>query len=168
MVEKISICMSEILAGLPRDDPDRPFVEKKLTEFRTYLLRPKENVQDATRQIKQLVNEDISKNGPLTAKVTKTNYKTWELHSDRYGQESVTNLLPISSRQFGPIIPLLIKRGIHTKQELVEKLPDDIQSIRNRLRGIGPYKAKFILAMRDLAIAEIRDTTSPTSNHPQT
>ena len=156
MVEKISRSISEILAELPGDDPDRPFIEKKLTEFRTYLLRPKENVQDAIIQIKQLVDEDIGKNGPLRAKVTKTNYKTWELHSDKYGQESVTNLLPISSRQFGAIIPLLIRHGMHTKQELVEKLPDDIQRIRNKLRGVGPYKAKFILAMRDLAIAEKR------------
>ena len=42
MVEKISRDISETLAGLANDDPDRPFLEKQDREFNDYLAGPLE------------------------------------------------------------------------------------------------------------------------------
>jgi len=76
-------------------------------------------------------------------------YRKW--HVELYGDQSITTLLPTELMwDFNNIINPLLRGEIRVKQDLVNSSKRKITSIR----GVGPVRSKFILAMRDLAIAE--------------
>ena len=97
--------------------------------------------------------EDRRNRGPISANTLKRNENIKNNWYKRYGDESVANLLPTNSRYFGAVINVLIKASIHTREDLAKR------PLRNRkLKHAGPFLMSFILAMQDLAVAEMNQT----------
>lgn len=76
-------------------------------------------------------------------------YQKW--HMGHFGDQSVTTLLPVELMwNFAYIFKPLLRSGVRVKQDLASLPEEEIALIR----GVGRIKTEFILAMRDLAIAE--------------
>ena len=123
-------------------------------ELESIYLPPEEKVAEARRKIQELVDADHRSHRPFHT-IRGYNVEIKRLENARYGDQSITNLLPSNSRQFLSIIMnLLVQQGIRTKQDLIYQLTDNVEEIGS-LDGLDPFRAKVILAMRDLAIAEM-------------
>lgn len=139
---------------MPKDHPDRQFLEEEDRRVRNRLSTPEEEneVAEAKRKIQELVNSDIERNGPLSTSALRENMRLSMYKNNYYGTEFLGNLLPVHSRQFGSIVRLLGRQKIETRSELVSV---DL----NELRQVGNLRAGFILAMRNLAIAEMNQAS---------
>lgn len=110
----------------------------------------------ARRKLQELVDSDIEKNGPLSGNTLLWNMKIISrAGNDKYGAEYMGNLLPVNCRKFATIVNLLERAQIHTKSQLIGLSDFDIRELKN----VGPEKASYILAMRELAIAEMKQAS---------
>lgn len=116
---------------------------------------------EAKRKVRELVVIDIRKNRVLSIQEKNHNIRVRIFQNGEYGEESVTNLLPPNSRQFSSIMDMLIKDDILTKQDLINNVPDNSEDIAGSLGRIDTLRAKFIIAMRDLAIVETSKVSHP-------
>lgn len=140
-------------------------VERKAKQWSD--LGFEDRLAEARRKVRELVVIDIRKNGVLSAQAKNNNIRVMMFQNSEYGEESVTNLLPPNSRQFSYIMDMLKREDILTKQDLINKVPDNSEGIAGGLGKIHILRAKFIIAMRDLAIAEMSKVSQIPPQTPQ-
>lgn len=152
MATELSRFIYDFLKEHP-EHADREFLKAKEAETAEYLLArdpeiANQAVETARRKIQELVDSGIERRGVLADSVMSDNERKRKRGNDRHGAEYVGNLLPPNCRQFAHIINNLQREHINTKGDLIKVF--DI----SRLRNVGDFRAKFIVAMQDLAIAE--------------
>lgn len=156
MAVELGNFISELLERLPNDHPDRTFLERENKRVRKH-LPPEEviamdetmdEVAGARRKVQKLVDSDIERHGLLSVGILRDHIEKRKAGNDHCGAEFVGNLLPSNCRQFTHIVNILGRNHIVTKSNLI-----GLSDVK-RLRGIRHLRGEFILAMRDLAIAE--------------
>jgi hypothetical protein len=156
MAAELDRFLSDFLKGHP-EHRDREFLEAKKVETTDYLFTrdpeiANQAVDTARRKIQDLVDRNIERRGPLSGSIFLDHEGLKRHGNDRHGADFVGNLLPTSCREFAWIINGLGREKIRTKDDL-------IRSNNKKLRGAAEVRTNFILAMRDLAIAEKSQVT---------
>lgn len=172
MVSEISISISEKLGKLPEEHPDRVFLAREQARFARHLAGPKEkpmaredlSVAEAQARINRMVQEDNSLHpkGRFSEKGHLLNL----LRQAKAPENSVERLLPPEWRRFGRVLNDLAQMGIRAKDQLAALDENTIKNgdaRRKLVKNSGGYgstlgerSVPFVLAMRDLAIAEKR------------
>lgn len=157
MAAELGKFITEQLAKLSPGHPDRPLLKGTLDIVNAYSERVSRigeydtstlaSIEEAKEKVRTLVEKD-SLERKMTAKKIMDLKKR---ETERFGEESIVNLLPTESRKFTRIINALIQNEVRTKQDLADTSLLRIKEFRN----IGPASMEIIEAIRGLAIAEI-------------
>lgn len=156
MVSEVYKSILEELGKLPEGHPDRDFLAREQVRFDTYLSPTKKedlSLVEAQARINKMVQEDNPAEG-VSQKVLERNIQMRQLSR----KDSVAYLLPVEWLNFAGTVNFLQDNGIYTKEELINTPSSLIIGDGSRkIRGMGPKRTPFVLAMRDLAIAEMRE-----------
>lgn len=172
MVEQSHRFISEQLEKMPEHDPDRDFLKGIGTRLGNRLRRKEEaeqsgideenlTVAEAQARLQGMIEKDNASKLPLYGEAIDNITKLQESSPEN----SVARLLPAEWQGFKRTIYLLNRAGIDTKEKLIDtpialitrkKSTNNIQKIRH----LGSKTIPFVLAMRDLAIAEARERSS--------
>lgn len=147
--------IEEQLAKLPKDHPDRELLMGTLRIARgknaDLQLTPKDKL------------EKIVYSHPLVSAGTIRNNKVYLRDLSRqYGEDYIGNLLPTDARCFKSVSNILGRNRVKTIGELAGKTEDEIE----QMRDVGDMRKNIILALRDVAIAEIEDRQTSASQNP--
>lgn len=114
------------------------------------------SVNAAWKKIQEMVQEDnLVNGGQLSQGFLKRNMQMQESSPEN----SVARLLPAEWRGFIRTVYLLRRSPFYdTKEKLIDY--GSIIKKSRKIQGLGPKTIPFVLAMRDLAIAEVRERSS--------
>jgi len=180
MVSEVHRLILEELGYLP-EGPDRVFLKREQSRFAKHLAGPKEkpiaredlSLVEAQVRLNKMIQEDNARHPALSKKKEGENIN----RMNESAEDSIARLLPAEWWRFNRVLNDLAQIKIQTKDQLAALDKDIIMSgyerrkLLKNSRGYGPAIGErtvpFILAMRDLAMAEVRDKTLSTSNPPQ-
>lgn len=109
------------------------------------------SVDAAMEKIRQMAQEDnLANGGQLSQGFFERNMQMQESSPEN----SVARLLPAEWRGFCNAVNLLKRGNINTKKDLIKTSNSLILGKSGKIQRLGPKTIPFVLAMRDLAIAE--------------
>ena len=163
MVEIFIKYVKSRLKSLPKDDVSRAFLEEELKRADRWkasnqvkvpeALEEEKNVVGAKKKMDKLVAAANRRSrGGCSHHTSEANESIKKREEELCGKQSVTDLLPAKFVLFNSVIKPLARKGIRTKQELIDTPPENFI----KFRYVGDLKSQFMIAMRDLAIAEKR------------
>jgi hypothetical protein len=118
------------------------------------------SIAEAKERLNKIVVIANERRGGCTPNMLKSNEEWKKEIIEKYGEQSVTNLLPTNFVLYYQVLHLLSWAGINTRQELLDTPREDFSNIRS----VGPIKKKIMEMMRDVVIAESKVKSS---NKPQ-